>query len=306
MINKPKDLKKIYDDIEVPKDLDQFVESALKSGRDKMSKNKKKRIWITSIGSVAILAIIFTTTINTIPSFADSLISIPGVGELVKILKFTDGKAQGGESTDGADARSISLKKSGKNEIITLRFMDNNNGEARETVPHYAIKYMDNPATMTFVISGARKMNAEKDFQYLKDSDYISDVYRTVILDDSAVKFTIVFKSPIKYEVKEYNKPAQIQVTLMKGQKANTNKVYSVRTPSYESGEGLGIVEETVCNESNVRVLKDKEGTFCVEMGNFDTKEEAENMVNELNKKYGEHLKLIIEERGANSIPEKR
>lgn len=306
MIDRQKDLKKIYDDIEVPKDLDQFVESALKSGRDKMSKNKKKRIWLTSIASVAIIAIIFTTTINTIPSFANSLISIPGVGELVRILKFTDAKAQGGEITDGADARSISLKKIGKNEIITLRFMNNNNGEARETVPHYTIKYMDNPSTMTFIINGAREMNAEKDFQYLKDSEYISDVYRTVILDDSAVKFNIVFKSPLKYEVKEFNNPAQVQVTLMHGENVDAKKVYSVRTTSYESGEELGIIEETVFNESNVRVLKDKEGTFCVEIGNFDTKEKAENMVKELNKKYGEALKLIIEERAGNSAPEKR
>lgn len=184
--------------------------------------------------------------------------------------------------------------------------MDNNNGEAREKVPHYTVKYMENPSTMTFVISGVRAINAQRDFQDLKASNYISDIYTSIILDDSAVKFTIVFKAPIKYEVKELNNPAQIQIIVTGGNNTNINKIYSVRTPSYEMGEMIGNIEELVANEGNIRTIKDDRGTFCVEIKNFDTKEKAENMINELNKKYGESLKIIIEERDVNSIPTKK
>lgn len=97
-----------------------------------------------------------------------------------------------------------------------------------------------------------RKLDAEKDFGELKKSKYIKDVYRIITLDDSAVRFNVVFNQPVKYEVVEYKEPAQVVVTLSNGQEKD-EPVYSVRSASYPMGEELGILEELIFNEDDRR-----------------------------------------------------
>ena len=143
---------------------------------------------------------------------ARSLEGIPGLGTLVKVLQFNKGTATGGEVTD--------------------------------TAAHFKVDYKNNPSTMTFTINGARALSGEKDFKTIKKSSYVSDVYKNMILDDSAVKFTIVFNKPVKYEVMEYKNPAHIAVTLSEDKNEIAKTVYSVRTSSYGFGEILGQIEE--------------------------------------------------------------
>jgi hypothetical protein len=301
MSNNLDDLKKVYEDIAVPENLSEFVNISLEKGRSRMKKEKIKNNWIKGFAASVAVFTIFTISINTLPTFARSLEGIPGLGTLIKVLQFNKGTATGGEITDGVDANSIALNQNGNTETIVINFTNNN--EVTDTAAHFKVDYKNNPATMVFTINGARALSAEKDFESIKKSSYVSEVYKNMILDDSAVKFTIVFNKPVKYEVKEYKNPAHIAVTLSEDKNELAKTVYSVRTPSYEFGENLGHIEEQLFEELNVRTLKDNNGTFCIDAGVFNTKPEAEAKLKELLTKHGESLKFLIEERSSLDVP---
>ncbi|WP_027624977.1 hypothetical protein [Clostridium lundense] len=298
MNNKIDDLKKIYDDIEIPENLDEAVNSALRKGEGKMKKGNRR--WLKGSGIAAAIIIAATIGINTMPVFANTLISVPGVGRLVKILQFNNGEGNGGKVTDGADVNLIRIKSYKNSESILINFAKNE--KAATISPSYKVEYNTNPYTLTFTISGARKLNAESYFEDLKKSKYISDVYKLMTLDDSMVRFTVVLKEPVKYEVKEYKEPAYLEVNL-KEDNAKDETMYSIRTASQPFGEGIGQVEEILYNEKGIRMLKDSKGTFCMETGIYKSYEEAENKLKEFKEKYGAQLNLSIEERKGTDIP---
>ncbi|WP_315115231.1 DUF4179 domain-containing protein [uncultured Clostridium sp.] len=300
MNNKIDDLKKVYEEIEIPNNLDEVVNNALKNGGDKMSKEKVNRKWIKGAGIAAAVIVIFTISVNTMPVFANSLINIPGVGQLVKVLQFNDGKGAGGKITDGSDVNAIRIKSNKDSESIIINFAQDKG--ASSTAPSYEIDYKNNPYTMTFTISGARELNAEQYFEGLKESKYIYDVYKLMTLDDSMVRFTVVFNKPIKYEVKEYKDPAYLEVDL-KEDTLKGETMYSVRTESQPFGEGIGITEEILFEENGKRMLKDLNGTFCIEVGLYNSKEEAEKRLEEVKGKYGSNLNFFIEERMGEEAP---
>lgn len=303
MSNNLDDLKKVYDDIEVPENLSEFVNISLAKGRSRMNSEKRKMNWIKGFATSVAIFTAFTISINTMPTFANSLVGIPGVGNLVKVLQFNKGTATGGKITDGVDVNSINLNKNNNTETILINFANNNDNKITDNAAHFKVDYKNNPSTMTFTINGARALTAEKDFEAIKKSSYVSDVYKNMILDDSAVKFTIVFNKPVKYEVKEFKDPAHIELTLSEDKNQLVKTIFSVRTPSYGFGESLGIIEEQLFEELNIRTLKDNKGTFCVDAGVFNTKAEAEAKIKDLTTKYGEGLKFIVEERNSLDIP---
>lgn len=75
-----KKLKENYNNIEVPDNLESMINNTL---------NKKKYINKKSLVSAASLAIL-VGSINIIPAFANSLESIPVIGNLVKVVRFSN------------------------------------------------------------------------------------------------------------------------------------------------------------------------------------------------------------------------
>lgn len=85
MDKKLKELKKHYDEVPIPKELDFVVENALKQGKKK-KKNKAPQ-WL--LGSAA-AAMLFTAGLNVSPAMARSLADIPVVGNIIKVLTWTE------------------------------------------------------------------------------------------------------------------------------------------------------------------------------------------------------------------------
>ena len=85
MDKKLKELKKQYNDVPIPKELDFIVESALKQGK------RKKKIrgpqWLLGTAAAAML---FTASLNISPAMARTLSDIPVVGSVVKVLTWTE------------------------------------------------------------------------------------------------------------------------------------------------------------------------------------------------------------------------
>jgi len=154
---------------------------------------------------------------------------------------------------------------------------------------------------MTFAISGVRMLSAAKDFEAIKSSKYVKDVYTIMTLDDSMVRFVVEFNGPVSYEVKEMMDPASLLLKLKADDSVEDSKLYSVRTVSYSFGESIGHIEEKLKDYANLRVLKDQEGTFAVEVGLFESENEAERILRELNQDFD--IDFFIEARMGNDEP---
>ncbi|MBU5256904.1 DUF4179 domain-containing protein [Tissierella praeacuta] len=304
MKNNTDDLKNVYSDIKIPDALDDTINNSILRGKNYMKKNNKKRKIINGLVSVAAAIGIFTLSINISPSFANTLQEVPVLGTLVKILQFNNGSSQGGEITDGVDINFISLREGQDFDTINVNFKGFEE-ETQEIVPSFNIGYKEAPFTMTFSISGARGISANEYFEELKKSKYIEDVYQLMTLDDSQQRFNIVFNQPVDFQIEEYKNPASFKIEISRNTEVDSaKKIYSVRTGSYEKGEEFAILEEMLFDIEGLRILKDSNGTYLYELGQFDSKEEAQEKLKEFESTFKDSIKLYSEERTLNDIPE--
>ncbi|WP_028594679.1 DUF4179 domain-containing protein [Paenibacillus assamensis] len=268
-----------------------------RSGKLQRQRALLRNRWAKRIGaSAAALFVLFTISVNTMPAFASSLENIPGIGKLVKVLQFNKGEAEGGQITDSTDIYAIGLHEKGDSDQITIRFQQNN--REQDVASYFHVTHREFPNTMTFAVGGARNFSAEQDLATLKKSKFVQDAYMIISPDDSLVRFTIVFKQPVAYEVKEYQQPAEVVLTLKQGDAINElEAVYSVRTASHPFGEEQSMMEEKLLEQEHVRILKDSAGTYLVEAGYYPTKEEAQAQLRKLEEQHGLQGQLYVEER---------
>lgn len=77
-----KSLKKRYDEIAIPKELDRVVQDTLK-------KRRTKRLTAKWSAGVATAVLLFTMSVNVSPAMAQALSEVPIVGEVVKVITIT-------------------------------------------------------------------------------------------------------------------------------------------------------------------------------------------------------------------------
>ncbi|MCR8995959.1 DUF4179 domain-containing protein [Brevibacillus laterosporus] len=324
MKNQLNDLKKSYESIEIPNELDAVIQSAKAKGNAELSsrdrgvrqmKKKTSRMLMKGLSGVAALFIMFGVAVNTSPSFVAATSDVPFLGSLVKVLQFNNGYADGGERTDGVSIKPITLtQEKDDSEQIVINFTQGNEElgeETQQVAPDFNVIYQENPYTMTFTVNGVRWVD-EKTFEKLKNSELVADAYRLITLDDSSDRFVIVFKSPVKYEVKEYSDPARIVLNLSKDNQYQEKTVYSIRSAAYPLDEHLAIIGDRLereLEEKGVRFLKDGENRFYIEIGQLENMEEANQKAAQItekyspifNKKYGKYgmdFKVFVEKRG--------
>ncbi|MFJ7666263.1 DUF3298 domain-containing protein [Lysinibacillus sp. NPDC097195] len=110
MDKKLKELKKHYNDVPIPKELDFVVENALKQGKKK--KRNRAPQWL--LGSAA-AAMLFTAGLNVSPAMARSLADIPVVGSIIKVLTWTEYEVA--EDTYDAKIKVPSIENLGNTEL---------------------------------------------------------------------------------------------------------------------------------------------------------------------------------------------
>lgn len=305
MDNQLKQLQQAYNDIEIDEELSLATRRGIEKGKLHQRKTRatKRRVkWIAS--SVAGVFIFFTISVNTLPALAGSLEQVPVLGKLVSVLQFSKGNAEGGVIQDGTDVNFITVKQLENSDHIILNFAQNS--EAQQMANSFNMNFTEYPNTMTVSVGGARRFSAAKDLETLKQSKYVQDAYPIITLDDSAIRFNITFKEPVAYEVKEYKDPAQVVIALTSDAKNSVNlpPVYSLRTASGPNGEGIGSAEEMLYGLEGLRVLKDRQGSFLVEAGYYNTEAEAMAQLKRIQSEYGVGDSLFIEKRSFLQIPE--
>jgi len=287
-------LKEEYEQIEVPSELNAVIQMGIDKGREEMKeKNKYVNVALKICASFVLTLTLLTGVINTSPSFADALRSIPVVGKLVNVLQFTEGESSGGVITDGTDISQMELIEDDVYEDIIISFSQSD--ELQKDVGAFKVRYEENPYTMSFEVGGARSISAKENFEKILESKYVKDVYTIITLDDSLIRFVIEFEGPVEYEVKEVKEPASIVISLKEDKQFTEKNMYSLRTKSYPYGESIGILEEELGAINPTRILKDAQGMYFVELQLFKFKEEASSRledISELN-----DVSLLIEER---------
>lgn len=279
-------LKEAYTDIKIPEGLEMAISKGIEQGKKEYKMGKMKTPWVKGIAYAAAVGILFTASINLSPAFADQLKTLPVIGEIVKVLQFTDGKASGGQRTDGTDVSLVDLNAQGEKENLTIHFEQG--GASQSLAGAYELHYNEKPYTMTFAISGARMMSAAEDFEQLKASRYVKSVYPIITLDDSMVRFMVEFKGPIQYEVTEVKEPASLVLQIREGQESESSKSmgYAIVSEQMPQGEGMAMLEEIFRMDfDGMRVLPVKENAelYYMEMGQFETESDALQKMESIN-----------------------
>jgi len=307
MSNKMEQLKKAYEDIEIPVELAAITDAAIHRGKLEQKRKKQTRTirWVKRAGACAAgVLILFVVSINTMPAFASILEKIPVLSTLVHTLQFNKGSAGGGAVTDSTNINLISLQKNGDVEQITIHFEQND--QVQQIVNSFGVTYSEYPNTMSFSIGGVRRFSAERDLAALQESGLIEAAYQVMSLDDSSIRFNITFNKNVIYEVKEYKEPAKVVLTL-KPAATETNGLsfYSVRTASSPYGEEQGYYEEKWFELPGVRTLKDRQGTFFVEAGYYNNEAEALAKLKRLKDEHNfTDQTLFVERRAPLQIPD--
>lgn len=296
-------LKSMYLDIEIPEELNFVINEAIKKGKRKNFSTK----YVKNLSRVAIIFIIaltsFTAAINISPSFANKMSNIPVIGNLVKILIFVDGKASGGTITDGSDLENLQAYTSDSTDTIVLRL------DGENSSPYYEINASSNPDTLQIDMAGVRRFSATEDFEKLLKLDSVNRVYRLMTLDDSLVRFNIVFNYPVDINIQEFSDPASLKIDITKREDDfyKNSEIYSLRSESYQFSENFGHIEESLYSIDNdlltkkYRILTDLNGDYLIELATFDSEKSANEYYESL-KNFLE-FKITIEKRKAFDIP---
>jgi hypothetical protein len=294
------DYKNEYLEIEIPSEISTAIMEGIERGKKEMSQNNNTRNKVLKIcASLVLTTSLLTGVINVSPAFADTLKNIPVIGNIVKVLQFTDGKAEGGVITDGTDISGIEIVEEINYEEIVIEF--SNDGENQDNVGAYNVTQAEYPNTLTFEIGGARRFTAMEDFKKLNESQYVEEIYTLMTMDDSMMRFVVVFNAPVDCEITETKTPASLVIRISEKELLNQQDMYIVRTESIPKGEAFGILEEEYAREYDTRVLKDDNGWFIIELNSFDNKEAAEAFVAAYSK--SSDKLLIVEKRLSNEIP---
>ncbi|EAZ86983.1 DUF3298 domain-containing protein [Lysinibacillus fusiformis] len=104
------EMKKEYDNIPIPEELDFVVRQAIKQGMNQQMKNKKnhKKMPKKLTAGVAAAALFFVIGVNTSEPFAASLKDVPVIGSLAKVVSFHEFKEE--DKTYKADIKVPALQ----------------------------------------------------------------------------------------------------------------------------------------------------------------------------------------------------
>ena len=109
-------MKKAYDSIEIPEELQERVKTGINEGKQKAQKGRNSSVkWIVRIGSVAAAAVLaFGLLLHFNENAAYALSKVPVLGNIVKIVSFRDFEDTTGKMS--ASVRVPEVKVTGKDQ----------------------------------------------------------------------------------------------------------------------------------------------------------------------------------------------
>ena len=189
----------------------------------------------------------------------------------------------------------------------------NQGSEVQTGTGAYKVQAYQNPNIYQFDIGGARMISAREDFEAIRGLERVKDVYTLMTLDDSLIRFQVVFEPFTDVEIVQISDPNGLMVTLSNSESTSANEskgdevIYTVRSKSYPYSENLGHLEEDLMWQereaviSTYRIIKDQAGTFVFELGQFDGEKSAQAFIDQVKDQLS--MDLFIEVRSASDLP---
>ncbi len=277
-----------YDNIEVPAELESVINGAIRRGEKRGRMRALKR----ALGCAAAVVIVLFAGANITPVYSYAS-DIPVLGSIVRVLHI----GSGGEVTDGAQTGAEA-----EGDSVELTFT--NGGSEMGSVPRYTVDHLLAPNRIVLRLHGVRVVNFQAVREALMSSEAVQDVYRNMILDDSAAAFTIVLKGGWDFEVAEYEDPGTLLFNFFPGGESAESEVYYLRTEGMDYSESLGHLCEKYHSEP-VSQVKTLSGSYIVTIGQYSSREEAKAALEALNEKYDEEGVFYFASGAADATPER-
>ena len=291
-------LRQAFDQIAVAPELDNTIRRAIARAS---SLRRRQAVIRKSLLSLAAAFLVFTTSVNVLPALGNTMEGIPVLGRLVSALRL-DRLEVGGQITDGMHVGPITFTR----DTVTINFTEGNSPAAK--APWYKVTQYSHPHSLILEAHGVRGLHPTAVNPRFAGNAYIKDVYRSVILDDSALRFVIIFNRPVEIVVRELTTPGALQLVLSAVETANEDAVYAVRTYSQTTRGSAGELEERIREAlewqgEGVRILRDAQRGYMAEAGFFTTEIAAQEFMAKIRAAGLTDVPLTIEKRGANDIP---
>ena len=260
-----------YDAIEIPDALGGVIDRGIERGRRRKRLSALRR----TAGAAAAAVVILFAGANIAPVYSYAA-DIPVLGEIVRVLHV----GSGGSVTDGAQTGAQS-----DGETVALTFTGASGGSLSEA-PAYTAEHLQAPNRIVLTLHGVRGADLEEISAKLLECDAVVDVYRNMVLDDSAVGLTIVLRGGVDYEISEHANPGTLSFSFTESGEAS-GEVYYLRSEAMPYSETLGHLCEQYHAEDASQV-KTQSGGYFVAIGQYGTKAEAEAALELLNETYGD------------------
>ncbi|OZB95030.1 AMIN domain-containing protein [Paenibacillus sp. XY044] len=258
--------KEQFDNIEIPAGLSEIIQDARRRARTKRHGGNVRRGSIVTAAACA--AVLITANY---PGAASAMSDVPVLGQIVKLLQI----GGGGERTDG-----VSVTTRAHSDTLDIHFAAG--GDQTSAAPAYTVQRQNGPDRLIFTFNGVRNLNPDQLEADIRTLAYVKDVYRDIILDDSAIRFVVELKDHTDYTATEFKQPGMIRLSLFPAENAPApNKLYFIRSQEMKQGESLAILEEQYAAEGS-SVVKTRSGSFAMVIGSFATQADADAVLEKL------------------------
>ncbi|MGG3797544.1 DUF3298 domain-containing protein [Metabacillus fastidiosus] len=263
MDKKLDELKEKYMNIPIPKELDDIVNKALL----RKEKRKVRKSWIIAIAAAVIL---FISSINANPSFAQTMEKIPVVGDLIKLLTFVEYKVE--EENFHADIKVPEIKNLENKSLQSAL----NEKYLKENKQLYK-DFMNDRDKLKEKNGG--NIGVDSDYEVIEENEQILTIRRTVVKTAASAEQTVQYDTvdkknevlitlPSLFKNNDYVKviSENIQEQMRNQMKKDQNKIYWVE------GTELEIIADeafkTISKDQNFYI--NKNGKLVISFNEYD------------------------------------
>ena len=271
--------------VEIPDDLDDVVRQGIDRGKQAAAHRRRvRRAAARSACSFVLVMGLFVGGINVSPAFAAAMENVPVLGQLVQIFGKNQAVAEGGSAADGGTA-AVTMEREGDTELMQIRF-------DREDAALYKAESASFPKTVTITLPGTASVEVLSEITRAQDtSQYIKSVYQVPTGAAGTTVLQLELESDANVQIEEYRDPGSLVIRLTPAE-IQLDTVYSLRTLSVSAQDLPALLERY--DGRSTRILQDGGGKFFVELGQYDTRDEALAAASD---------GLIVEERTGNNVP---
>lgn len=152
-------------------------------------------------------------------------------------------------------------------------------GNYASEVPTHMINSYSAPRRLEITLYNAQLPDINPTLDTFKALYFVKDAYRTIVLDDSVIRFTVEFNTDVSYTSSEYNgEYIDLEFSPVS---VDDDTVYIVRSASSKMNESLAQLCESVA-DYNPSIVKTSDGKFCITFNSFSTLKAADEFLNKL------------------------